>query len=187
MCEPSKLSSSAPAGLGIQPHRGRAPLSANSDICRLSGETSWLDGQLAPPPPVERSPSGKDAPRQLFGIGRRTTVEIAIAAGLSWWPGNPAGLSGPVLPRWRLSSRSKRTALKPSAARSAGWGRAGWRRHLFGALAFFRPSAVVLGWVVVLALLVDRLIRLISRIGVDTKNQSAMPSRCSSNSPTPRF
>lgn len=112
---------------------------------------------------------------ELLGIDNRTTLKIALAAGLSWWFGNLAGQSRPVFAALTpivaiksVRSETERGSVGRVIGVLAGVGIG------LGALVFFRPSAVVVACVVAIALGVDRLIRLIPRVGVDTKNQSAI-------------
>jgi len=108
-------------------------------------------------------------------VAGRLIVKVAVAAGASWWLGTLAGQARPVFAALApvLVIRSDAaTTLRGSAGRVLGV-MTGVGIGL-AALAVARPSPVMVGIVVAVALLVDRLIGAVPRIGLDTRSQSAV-------------
>jgi uncharacterized membrane protein YgaE (UPF0421/DUF939 family) len=108
-------------------------------------------------------------------VDTRTIGKIAIAAGLAWWLGNLAGQPRPVFAALApiLVIRSDTTAtMLGSLGRVIGV-LAGVGLGL-GALAVARPSAPMVGLVVGVALVIDRIVKGVPRVGLDTRNQTAV-------------
>jgi uncharacterized membrane protein YgaE (UPF0421/DUF939 family) len=108
-------------------------------------------------------------------VDSRTVVKIAIASGLAWWLGNLAGQPRPVFAAMApiLVIRSD-----PAATMLGSLGRvvgilAGVGLGL-GALALARPSPLLVGGVVAVGVLVDSLAKGVPRVGLDTRNQTAV-------------
>jgi uncharacterized membrane protein YgaE (UPF0421/DUF939 family) len=105
----------------------------------------------------------------------RTIVKVSVAAGISWWLGSRAGQSRPA-----FAALGPVLVLRSSTTETVGgsFGRvvgvmAGVGIGL-AALAVARPSALEVGIVVASALVVDYLIGRLPRLGLDTRNQSAV-------------
>jgi uncharacterized membrane protein YgaE (UPF0421/DUF939 family) len=105
----------------------------------------------------------------------RTLVKIAAASGVAWWIGNLAGQSRPVFAAIvpLLVIRNDTTAtLRGSLGRVVG--------VLAGvglgsvALALVNPSAVAVAVVMAIALAIDQGLRALPRLGLDTRNQTAV-------------
>jgi uncharacterized membrane protein YgaE (UPF0421/DUF939 family) len=105
----------------------------------------------------------------------RNLVKIALAAGLAWWLGNLLGQPQPVFASIVpvLVIRPGATAtLRGSIGRIIGV-LAGVGVGL-AALAVASPSAVLVGVVVGVSLLIDRVLRALPRLEIDTRNQTAI-------------
>jgi uncharacterized membrane protein YgaE (UPF0421/DUF939 family) len=105
----------------------------------------------------------------------RTLAKMAIAAGLAWWLGNLAGQPRPVFAALVpiLVIRSDTTAtLRGSLGRVVG--------VLLGvglglaSLEIARPSPVTVGLTVAVALLIDRFVRGLPHVELDTRSQTAV-------------
>jgi uncharacterized membrane protein YgaE (UPF0421/DUF939 family) len=110
----------------------------------------------------------------LFGESR-IVVKIAAAAGVAWWIGNLAGQPRPVFAALvpLLVIRSDTTAtLRGSLGRVIGV-LAGVGLGL-AALALITPTAIAVGVVMAIALVIDQGLRSIPRLGLDTRNQTAV-------------
>lgn len=105
----------------------------------------------------------------------RTVAKMAVASGVAWWIGNLAGQPRPVFAAIVpvLVIRSDHTAtLRGSIGRIVGV-LLGVGLGL-GVLEVTGPAPVVVGAVVGIALAIDRLIRLVPKVGLDTRNQTAI-------------
>lgn len=105
----------------------------------------------------------------------RTLVKMALAAGLAWWLGNLAGQPRPVFAALVpiLVIRSDTTAtMRGSLGRVIG--------VLLGvglglaALEIHRPSPIMVGATVGVALVIDRLVRALPHVELDTRSQTAV-------------
>jgi uncharacterized membrane protein YgaE (UPF0421/DUF939 family) len=105
----------------------------------------------------------------------RTLAKIAVTVGLAWWLGNLAGQPRPVFAALVpiLVIRSDPTAtMQGSLGRLTG--------VILGvglglaALAIHRPSPLIVGVTVGVALVIDRLVRALPHVGLDTRNQTAV-------------
>jgi uncharacterized membrane protein YgaE (UPF0421/DUF939 family) len=102
-------------------------------------------------------------------------VKIATASGVAWWIGNLAGQSRPVFAAIvpLLVIRDDTTAtLHGSLGRVVGV-LAGVGLGI-GALAVVNPSAVAVAVVIAIALAIDQGLRALPRLGLDTRNQTAV-------------
>lgn len=105
----------------------------------------------------------------------RTIAKVAVASGLAWWFASLAGQSRPV---FAAMAPVVVIRMDPGSTLRGSFGRvlgviAGVGIGLV-ALSIARPSPLEAGIVVAAALVVDNLIGLIPKYGVDTKNQSAI-------------
>jgi uncharacterized membrane protein YgaE (UPF0421/DUF939 family) len=100
---------------------------------------------------------------------------MAFTAGLAWWLGNLVGQPRPVFAALVpiLVIRSDTTATM--------WGSLGRVIGVLlgvglglGALAIHRPSPLVVGSTVGVALVIDRLVRALPRVDLDTRSQTAV-------------
>jgi len=105
----------------------------------------------------------------------RTLVKMAFTAGLAWWLGNLAGQPRPVFAALVpiLVIRSDATVtMQGSLGRVIG--------VLLGvglglcALEIHRPSPLVVGVTVGVALVIDRLVRALPHVELDTRSQTAV-------------
>ncbi len=105
----------------------------------------------------------------------RTLAKMAFTAGLAWWFGNLAGQPRPVFAALVpiLVIRSDTTAtMRGSLGRvigvllGVGLG--------LGALEIHRPSPLTVGVTVAVALVIDRLVRALPHVELDTRNQTAV-------------
>ena len=102
-------------------------------------------------------------------------IKISVAAGLAWWIGSLLGQPRPVFAAIVpvLVIRSDATAtLRGSIGRLIGV-LAGVALGL-AALAVVSPNGIVVGVVIGVALLVDRALRAVPRLELDTRNQTAI-------------
>lgn len=108
-------------------------------------------------------------------VDARTVGKIAIAAGLAWWLGNLAGQPRPVFAALApiLVIRSDATATMVGSLGRVVGVLAGVGLGL-GALAITRPSALMVGIVVAVALVIDGVVKRVPRVGLDTRNQTAV-------------
>src|ERR1700728_388618 len=105
----------------------------------------------------------------------RTLAKMAIAAGLAWWLGNLAGQARPVFAALVpvLVIRSDTTAtMRGSLGRVVGV-LLGVGLGL-GSLEVARPSPLTVGLTVAVALVVDRLVRGLPHVELDTRSQTAV-------------
>jgi uncharacterized membrane protein YgaE (UPF0421/DUF939 family) len=102
-------------------------------------------------------------------------VKIAAASGVAWWIGNLAGQSRPVFAAIvpLLVIRNDTTAtLHGSLGRVVGV-LAGVGLGI-GALELVNPSAIAVAVVMAIALAIDQGLRALPRLGLDTRNQTAV-------------
>lgn len=112
----------------------------------------------------------------MFSVGEsRAVIKIAAAAGVAWWIGNLAGQSRPVfaaiVPLLVIKS-DRMTTLHGSVGRVVGV-LAGVGIGL-AAMQLISPTAVAVGVVMALALALDRALQAIPRLGLETRNQTAV-------------
>jgi len=111
----------------------------------------------------------------LTASDARVMIKISAAAGVAWWIGSLLGQPRPVFAAIVpvLVIRSDGTAtLRGSIGRLIGV-LAGVGLGL-AALAVVSPNGVVVGVVIGVALLVDRALRALPRLELDTRNQTAI-------------
>jgi len=105
----------------------------------------------------------------------RTLAKMAVTAGIAWWLGNLAGQSRPVFAALVpiLVIRSDATAtMRGSLGRVVGV-LLGVGLGL-GSLEIHRPSPIMVGATVAVALVIDRLVRALPRVELDTRSQTAV-------------
>jgi Fusaric acid resistance protein-like len=119
--------------------------------------------------------SRRREPLQTILQDFRTLAKIAFTSGLAWWLGNLAGQPRPVFAALVpiLVIRSDTTAtMQGSLGRvigvllGVGLG--------LGALEIHRPSPLLVGGTVGVALVIDRLVRALPHVGLDTRSQTAV-------------
>lgn len=105
----------------------------------------------------------------------RVIAKISAAAAIAWWVGNLAGQPRPVfaaiVPLLVIRSDTAVT-LRGSIGRVVGV-LAGVGVGL-AALAIVSPTAIAVGVVMAVALTIDRGLRALPRLGIDTRNQTAV-------------
>jgi uncharacterized membrane protein YgaE (UPF0421/DUF939 family) len=112
----------------------------------------------------------------MLSVGEaRVVVKISAAAAVAWWIGNLAGQPRPVFAAIvpLLVIRSDTTAtLRGSLGRVIGV-LAGVGLGL-AALAVISPTAIAVGVVMAIALILDRVLRALPHLQLDTRNQTAV-------------
>jgi uncharacterized membrane protein YgaE (UPF0421/DUF939 family) len=107
----------------------------------------------------------------------RTLAKMAVTAGLAWWLGNLAGQARPVfaalVPVLVIRSDTSAT-MRGSIGRVVGV-LLGVALGL-GSLEIARPSPLMVGLTVAVALVVDRLVQGLPHVELDTRNQTAVSS-----------